>query len=185
MKYYLAVGTMPEGPYTPAELLNHGLKLDSLVWAEGMPEWIQAGKIPELAELVFARDSGPCPPPLAGPVSGMAPTFPASSAGCGAAPQPQTRPQPVCPDPYYNGPCPKTWLVESILTTLLCCLPFGIVGIINASRVQSLWEQGFHDQALKASKAAGTWVAVAFFTGLALGIFYLLSFLWPLAILAF
>ena len=28
---------------------------------------------------------------------------------------------------------PKTWLVESILVTLFCCLPFGIVGIVNAA----------------------------------------------------
>lgn len=182
MKYYLAVGTTPEGPYTPAELLNHGLKLDSLVWAEGMPEWIQAGKIPELAELVFAKDSGSCPPPLAQPVSDMAARPVTAPTPEYRAPQP---PQPGPSTPYSNGPCPKTWLVESVLVTVLCCLPFGIVGIVNASRVQSLWAQGFYDQALKASKTAGTWVAVAFFTGLALGVFYLLSFLWPFAMIAF
>ena len=31
--------------------------------------------------------------------------------------------------------CPKTWMVESVLATIFCCLPFGIVGIINASKV--------------------------------------------------
>ncbi len=35
---------------------------------------------------------------------------------------------------------PKNHLVEAILVTLFCCLPFGIVGIVNAgvSRVLSI-----------------------------------------------
>ena len=31
--------------------------------------------------------------------------------------------------------CPKTWMAESILVTILCCLPFGIIGIVNAAKV--------------------------------------------------
>ena len=37
----------------------------------------------------------------------------------------------------FNTP-PKNWLVESILVTLFCCLPLGIAGIINASKVEGL-----------------------------------------------
>lgn len=29
--------------------------------------------------------------------------------------------------------CPKTWMAESILVTVFCCLPFGIAGIVFAS----------------------------------------------------
>ena len=32
---------------------------------------------------------------------------------------------------------PKNWLVECILVTLFCCLPLGIVGIINAAGVEA------------------------------------------------
>ena len=35
----------------------------------------------------------------------------------------------------YTVP-PKNWLIESILVTLFCCLPLGIAGIINASKVE-------------------------------------------------
>jgi len=38
---------------------------------------------------------------------------------------------------FNNQKPPKSWLVESILVTLFCCLPFGIAGIVNASRVES------------------------------------------------
>lgn len=63
--------------------------------------------------------------------------------------------------------CPKTWLVESILVTLFCCLPFGIVGIIQASKVNSLYMQGLHDEAEETSKSAGKWTKIGFFCGLA------------------
>ena len=59
--------------------------------------------------------------------------------------------------------CPKTWLVESILVTLFCCLPFGIVGIIQASKVNSLYMQGLHDEAEETSKSAGKLNKIGFF----------------------
>ena len=42
--------------------------------------------------------------------------------------------------PYQQQPLvtqPKNWLVESILVTIFCCLPFGIAGIVFASQVNS------------------------------------------------
>lgn len=62
--------------------------------------------------------------------------------------------------------CPKTWLTESILVTLFCCLPFGIVGIINASKVSSLFAQGKYSEAEMRSANAKKWVKIAFIIGL-------------------
>lgn len=62
--------------------------------------------------------------------------------------------------------CPKTWLAESILVTLLCCLPFGIVGIVYASKVSSLYAQGSYNEAVQASSTAKTWTLVGFICGL-------------------
>lgn len=45
------------------------------------------------------------------------------------------------PEPIQNNQMPKTWLVESILVTCLCCLPFGIVGIVNATKVESAYQK--------------------------------------------
>lgn len=42
------------------------------------------------------------------------------------------------PVPPPSQSMPKTWLVESILVTCFCCLPFGIVGIINATKIETL-----------------------------------------------
>ena len=71
--------------------------------------------------------------------------------------------------------CPKTWMAESILVTLFCCLPFGIVGIINAAKVSSLFATGQTDAAMQASKNAGKWTKIGFFIGLACVILYVFS----------
>lgn len=60
--------------------------------------------------------------------------------------------------PPAGGPPPKNWLVESILVTIFCCLPFGIVAIINAANVNSRVAVGDYAGALDASKKAGQWV---------------------------
>ncbi len=68
----------------------------------------------------------------------------------------------------------KTWLVESILVTLFCCLPFGIVGIVNASKVESRFYAGDIDGANRASEEAKKWTTVSFLIGLAVGVIYLI-----------
>lgn len=73
--------------------------------------------------------------------------------------------------------CPKTWMVESVLATIFCCLPFGIVGIINASKVSSLYASGRYDEAQQASKDAGKWTKIAAGVGIVGGILYLLFLL--------
>ena len=78
------------------------------------------------------------------------------------------------PDIPVQKPMPKTWLVESILVTLFCCLPFGIVGIVYASKVSTLLNIGQYDEAVAASKEAGKWVKIGFITGLIGIILYVL-----------
>ena len=63
--------------------------------------------------------------------------------------------------------CPKTWMAESILVTIFCCLPFGIAGIVFAAKVSSLYAAGKYEEAEAASKNAGKWTKIGFFCGLA------------------
>ena len=72
--------------------------------------------------------------------------------------------------------CPKTWMTESILVTIFCCLPFGIVGIDNASKVSSLYAQGNYTAAQQASSNAKRWTKIGFFVGLAFIVIYLLVY---------
>ena len=61
---------------------------------------------------------------------------------------------------------PKTYMLESILVTLFCCLPFGIVGIVFASKVNSLYDAGNIEMAYEASKSAGKWTMWGFICGI-------------------
>jgi hypothetical protein len=64
-------------------------------------------------------------------------------------------------------PTPKNWLVESILATLFCCMPFGIAGIVFALQVNSRVAAGDYQGALEASENAGRWTKVSFWVGIA------------------
>ncbi len=69
---------------------------------------------------------------------------------------------------------PKTWLVESILVTILCCLPFGIAGIVYASKVESLFNSGDIQGAKNASKEAGKWTKIGLGIGLSVVVLYII-----------
>ena|SRR5690606_866060 len=83
-----------------------------------------------------------------------------------------TNPEPVNPAPPPARP--KNWLVESILVTILCCLPFGIVGIIYAAGVNSKYDAGNYADALESSRQAGKWTKIGFFVGIAVILLYVL-----------
>lgn len=77
--------------------------------------------------------------------------------------------------PNTPQPQPKNWLVESILATIFCCLPFGIAGIVFAVQVNKLYEAGDYQGAIEASANAAKWTKVSFWIGVA-GIFIWILF---------
>lgn len=69
-------------------------------------------------------------------------------------------PPPPGPLPPYGGAPsaqPNNYLVWSILTTVFCCLPTGIVAIIKSAKVDSLWTTGQYAAAQQASDEAKKW----------------------------
>ena len=77
--------------------------------------------------------------------------------------------------PTVKREMPKTWLVESILVTLFCCLPFGIIGIVNAVKVESSFLSGDINLAIKHSANAKKWCLWGFFTMLVIVGLYILA----------
>jgi hypothetical protein len=139
-QYYYSDGTKKVGPFSLEELKAQNITRDTPVWCHPMPKWKAAGEIPDLEELF-----GTVPPDL----NNVEPK--------------QDRKQ----ENYASRPpMPKTWLVESILATLFCCLPFGIIGIIYSVKVDSAHSAGNYELATSASRNAGTWTKVSFLIGL-------------------
>ena len=74
-----------------------------------------------------------------------------------------------------EAPMPNTWLVESILITLFCCLPFGIASIVYASKVESQYMLRNYQQAEYYSRQAKNWTIAGLVCGLLIGIFYFIT----------
>lgn len=101
---------------------------------------------------------------------------------CGAP----VKPAPVSQPPHVvnnsnNAPAagsttaeikPNSWLIWAILSTLLCCLPLGIVGIVYASKVDSAWYAGRYDEARAAADKAKTFTFLSAGLALALYVIY-------------
>ncbi len=86
-------------------------------------------------------------------------------------------PPPPPPAPGYNAPAaggtpPPNYLVWAILSTIFCCLPFGIASIVFAAQVNGKWAAGdvagAQDSSAKAKKFA-IWAAIA---GVIFGVIY-------------
>lgn len=153
MTYYVATPSgQHEGPFTIDELRMRGVTPDTLVYNEQLGNWTKASLVPEIANCIFNAQQPHMPGvPNAG-YQNFNPQYGMPNAGIPVA--------------------PKTWLAESILVTLLCCLPFGVVGIIKAASVDSLFRAGDYEGAQRASQAAGKWTKLGFFCGLAVVVIY-------------
>ena len=73
-----------------------------------------------------------------------------------------------------NGQKPEInyvpYLVLSIISTVCCCLPFGIVGIVFSVKINSAMNAGNYEEAAQNAKMAKIWTIVSFVVGLVVGI---------------
>ena len=74
-------------------------------------------------------------------------------------------------------PMPDNHLVWAILSTIFCCLPFGVVSIVYATQVESLYLQGRYEEALDKSKKALKWAIASAATVAAIMMLYVLILL--------
>lgn len=86
-----------------------------------------------------------------------------------------TEQQPPRPAAAYTGPHVKNWLMESILITVLCCVPLGIGGIVNALKVDRLAAEGDLAGARDASSKAKLFVVIGVVLGIVFSVFYVLA----------
>ncbi|MBQ3083538.1 MAG: CD225/dispanin family protein [Alistipes sp.] len=69
---------------------------------------------------------------------------------------------------------PDTGLVWGILTTIFCCLPFGIIAIVKATQVDTYWASGLYEEAYAAAKSARQWALISAAIPFVLVIIYIL-----------
>lgn len=71
---------------------------------------------------------------------------------------------------------PSNHLAFAIVSTILFCWPFGIPAIVNASKVNRLWDQGQYNEAYAASARAKKWSVTAMILGIVGIVFYIIYF---------
>ena len=76
--------------------------------------------------------------------------------------------------PYDSQPDVPTYLVQAILVTIFCCMPFGVPAIVFAAMASSHLTAGNRAAALAASNNARTWCWVSFCCGLVVPVVWLL-----------
>ena len=178
VKYWINQDGVQEGPLTFEELKAKGLTRDAYVWREGLAEWVPVSSLAELTICLLpaaevsqpALSSAPEVLPEASDVAEVAeesvaaavpPVLPPDEAVAPAvapAAAPVVLPaqqQPVPAQPEQE--LPPTNLVWAIITTVLCCVPCGVVAILYASKVSSALQSGDLAAARSASEKGAWW----------------------------
>ncbi len=92
--------------------------------------------------------------------SGDAPQYPAATPQYPSAPgYPAASGYPAAPQydvAGYSAP-PNNYLVWAILSTVLCCLPLGVVSIVFSTQVNTKWNAGDFDGARASANRAKLW----------------------------
>lgn len=129
--FYIDKNGQQSGPVSEDLLKQHGVTASTSVWCEGMSEWKKANEITELKYLFTT-------PPSYNEIS-------------------QTPP----PVNSNDEQCPDNYLVWAILSTILCCWPLGIPAIVNATKVEKLWNEGNKEEAKQKSEKTKIWCFIA------------------------
>jgi hypothetical protein len=69
---------------------------------------------------------------------------------------------------------PSNHLAFAIVATALGCFPFGIPAIVNASKVNRLWNQGQYNEAYAASARAKKWSVTALVLDIVFWVIYII-----------
>jgi len=97
-------------------------------------------------------------------LQGMGPVRPAQSTPPPIVQSQQPAYQPVFETPA--GPPPKTYMTQAVLATIFCCLPFGIVAIVNSSQASSAVKEGNYERAKMYARKAMTFINISVILGI-------------------
>lgn len=68
---------------------------------------------------------------------------------------------------------PSSNLILAIFTTLCCCLPFGIVAIVKATKVDSFYNMRQYQAAQNAADEAKKWSLIGIGVGVVVSVIYM------------
>jgi len=135
--YFLDANEVQHGPISGEQLLSYGVTASTLVWAEGMADWVEAGRVADLAPL-FA-DNGAAPSEL---------------------------PPSAYTDAHQTAE-PSSNLALAILSTLCCNPVLGIIAVVFSLQSIFFVREGMLYDARRAAVRSKSCSYTAIFMGLA------------------
>lgn len=180
MKYWVYIEGRQQGPFELEQLYDLPIDESTKVWFEGLPRWIPAGEVEQLACLF---DGSPRPEASAAAES-AADDAEAEVAAYTAGAE-------VCEEPVHKAdylsksgeaqaafpgrrmarhelpdePCPPSYLGWSIALTVCCCSPLSLGALIASICVSSFYQGGSVEKARRASEWAAWLVMIAIALG--------------------
>lgn len=174
------------GPMSKEQMAHLGLDESAYVWHSGLPDWVKISKVPELTDLFTGEVEAPEMPSESAPelpqqqdveesmpempqqyddVEETMPEMPQQQEDFqqGYVPgEMQYATQQSTPPamPQQEPPkCPPTNLVWAIITTIMCCGPLGIVGMVFAFLTKKHYRRGNYEKAERMSEY-GAWAII-------------------------
>ena len=166
MDWYYVENDLRMGPISEAEFDNLAevgrIKPDTLVWQPGMSDWIPLSQLE--GPVASAESDGDAPAEKPAP-SGPSEEYPPPEdevSGEADSPRPggvwtsgDESLAPAAEEPVYrDAPYIPNYLVQSIIATLCCCTPLGVVAVVYAAQVNGHLATGDFHKARDASDKA-------------------------------
>lgn len=181
-RYWINFKGNQSGPHSVEELEKMGVDKTAYVWHSGLDDWVKITKVPELSQMLermaasegYAAAGADEPQAVASEEPGViveeTPELPPLYGQPGNVMG--TAPQQLGYAPHYaseatgyhataqGGQCPPTNLVWAIISTICCCWPLGVLGIIFAFQTKKKYKEGNYLKAEKYSEY-GAWAIIA------------------------
>ena len=144
MKIWIYLNGLQQGPYSLEQVKLLPVDADTPVWYDGLPQWTPAGQTPPSGPLFATAapepDGPACAPetPAEQAARAARTATQAAYAAQAAAQAAQAARMATAPIP----PRPSTYIVWSIILTILCCSPFALAGIITGAISSSRYNSG-------------------------------------------
>ena len=138
MKIWIYLNGLQQGPYSLEQVKLLPVDADTPVWYDGLPQWTPAGQTPLLGPLFATAAPEPDGPACAPETPAEQAARAARTATQAAAQAAQAAQMATTPIP----PRPSTYIVWSIILTILCCSPFALAGIITGAISSSRYNSG-------------------------------------------
>lgn len=182
MKIWIYIDGAQKGPFGEDEILAMNIEPSTPVWFEGMPKWLPAGEVPEMAALLRGETPAETPSGEAATPAVESPAEPSADAPAEAeatvveevivekvVEKPVSKYAPGRRAPRRSElpdePCPPTYLGWSVFLTVCCCSPVSLASLAASIFVTSYYNSGKLEKSRKASEIAAWLIMIAIALG--------------------